>query len=193
MRLITLVVPTNNKVKDFILQRTATFVSPGDYRSGRGIAVPGGPPETWYDKHTLGNVPRDFPSSGQSGDPSSAPSVTMSQIQQQHMTDEDIEYWEDAAFDPPYIVNGNESDMGQYSHHVREVKMNNLRKLIRKIVESAMTELEIEEDGEKTDEVSTLGGGAIAGYTTPLGTGGNQDDDRIEKMAKSFGGGKMKK
>lgn len=176
-------------LKNYQKQDTTIFVSPGDYRSGRGGGVQGGPPDTWVDKHALGDIPKDFPQSGQAGDPSAAPSVTMSQIQQQHMTDDDIEYWSKASFDPPWVVNG--EDMGQGTHHIRENSM--LRKFIRKfIIENVIDEDELEDEGDKTEEVSTLGGGAIRGYTTPLGTGGNREKDRLKKAARWFGGGKIK-
>lgn len=153
------------------VQRPA-FVSPGDYRSGRGGGVQGGPPETWYDRDALGDPPRATPQSGQTGDPSAAPSVTMSQIQQQGFADDEIEYWEDAAFDPPYLVHGD--DMGQGHHHVRESA---LRAFVREVLEDMF-------------EVSSLGGGAIRGYTTPMGTGGNDDtEERLDVSEKSFGGG----
>lgn len=145
----------------------ATFVSPGDYRSGRGGGVQGGPANTWIDKHALGDLPKQTPRTGQSGDPSASFSVTASQIMQQGYADDEIEYWEDATFDPPYLVNGDDDDMGQGHHHVRESM---IRAFVREVIEDMM-------------EVSALGGGAIRGYTTPI-----EDDEEVAE--KSFGGGK---
>lgn len=169
-------------------RQKATFVSPGDYRSGRGGGVQGGPADKWYDKHTLGDPPRETPRTGQTGSPSASFSTTASQIQQQGYAEDEIEYWKDASFDPPYVFRSD--TMGQGKHGVRE---SDLRRLIRaKIMEALLGEYE-DEDGDDVEEASSIGGGAIRGYTTPLGTGGNDDQkERLRVSEKSFGGGKMK-
>jgi len=166
------------------------FTWAGDYRSGRGVAVPG-PLDKWIDKDSLGDLPQQTPRTGQTGSPSSSFSVTASQLMQQGYADDEIEYWADAAFDPPYDLEGDDA-MGQDRFYVREVM---LRKYIRQVLESIIIGEyeEEEEDEEEVEEASSLGGGSIRGYITPLGTGGNDDqDERLDVAEKSFGGGKIK-
>lgn len=160
----------------------ATFVSPGDYRSGRGGGVQGGP--IWNDKDALGDLPKPTPRTGQSGDPSAAFSVTASQLQQQGYAEDEIEYWKEASFDPPYLVHGD--DMGQGKHHVRENLLYRvLRRLVRECGGDILGEYEEEEDASDVEEISSLGGGAIRGHM------GGDEDERDRVSEKSFGGGKI--
>jgi hypothetical protein len=165
------------------LRPRPTFVSPGDYRSGRGGGVQGNPSDKWYDKKALGDLPKPTPRSGQAGEPSASFSVTASQIQQQGYADDEIEYWKDATFDPPYLVHGEDDTMGQGYHHVRE---STLRAYVRSVIEEMLLgEYELESEDSDVDEISAVGGGAggsIRGYTEPVG--GKKD-----VAEKSFGGG----
>ena len=54
--------------------------------------------------------------------------------------------------------------------------------------EDELTACELGETEEIADEASSLGGGAIRGYTGPLGQK-VRDDDQEEVNQKSFGGG----
>lgn len=117
---------------------------------------------------------------------------------QRHMTDDDIDYWmgdpedpedEGATFEPPYVLN--RDSYGNLKHSPMKGAgrtESTIRQYVRLMIESIIDEDEDEQDGDETCEVSTLGGGAIRGYTGPLGAkkrAKKQDD--VNK--KSFGGG----
>lgn len=170
------------KLKDVFLREDTTD------RTGRGTGAPAFSPP----RNQQGLPPNKWPQHGQQGQPSSAASVTASQLQQKTMTQDDIDYWQGdpddpedvgASFAPPYLLNRD-----AYGNMKTATTREALRHTIRLMIESILDEDELEEDGEETSEVSSIGGGSIRGYTGPVGAK-ERDKDQDDVNEKSFGGG----
>lgn len=166
-----------------------------EYITTIGSAPAFAPPRTLQGLPPLPRV------SGQTGEMTTAPSVTASQLMQKTMMPEDIEYWagdEDeigASFNPPYLLDrdayGNMKTAAQHGAGGGTVE-NVLRKTVRLMLENVIDEDEDEEMDEETSEMSTVGGGAIAGYIGSLGA--KKRDKKQDKVnTSSFGGGKYVK
>lgn len=201
--------------------------------SGRGTGAPAYAPSS----HLHGKLPQQWPLHGQTGDPDSSPTMTVSRLLQQTMTDDDVEYWagdpddpdsEGASFDLPYTTNkdgfGNR-DYNPFSYGRKmpregvEMSQKILKEFIKLCLESCgpdcdcekcnecdgcesceckknsiidedeLVPEELEGEVEVSDEASSLGGGAIRGFTTPLGYT-DRDKEQESVNQRSFGGGK---
>lgn len=136
---------------------------------------------------------------GQDGEATTAPSVAWSQLMQRTMVPDDVEYWQGdpddpedlgASFDPPYLLS--KDSFGNLQTPVMNgpgsTTYESLRRTIRLMIESIIDEDEEEVDGDEASEISAIGGGAVAGYTGPLGQK-SRDKKQDKVNQESFGGG----
>ena len=126
-------------------------------RGNRGIGIPPMAPP-----RKSGMLPRKPFQSGDTGSPSTSFDVTASRMMQRTMSDDDIEYFDDVDFDPPY----------------------NLLRIY--IAEVASGNIDEDEDDEDVDEASVAG--MVTGYTLPLGMSNKKkgDDPPWKAYANAF-------
>lgn len=140
-------------------------------KSGRNQFGGGAPAPLTDPARPYGAVPIDPGLSGFSGGRSASFETTASQMQQQTMTDDDVQYYQDIHDDPPYDV---------IRVYIAEV--------LREMAEIEGPDIEDEPD-EDVDEASVVAN--VAGYTGPLGAKGPSGGSQSwTHYARSFGNAK---
>ncbi len=158
--------------------------------------------------HIHGKTPHAWSKHGYSGDPDSAPTVTVNRLLQNTTNQADIEMWagdpEDdtdngLTFDAPFTQGLDDYGNLKYqSMKGRVESVDLLKNYVKSFINEESEDDLIDEDeltfselgmtDDSKDETSSIGGGSIRGYTGPLGQK-PMDPNRDKVNQKSFGDG----